>query len=219
MNVNLWRRHLFLFFNFFYFKISIKINFLSSVCSLQEQLRHLYPRLKVLAFGAKPESTLHTYLPSFLSRATSNCPADMKKEVREGLHKQPQSKSIITVFFCTFKTPVTLLCLTAAQQHDRVSVCGCTESGSVEATLHQTFTPVQVSHSVLMLHWMCSFKKQNLIFTVFRQLMILKLTVFCFSFFFLSFQSAVETSTKVLEKSASQGGTPATLTCCWKMVL
>lgn len=142
----------FFFFNFFYFKISIKINFLSSVCSLQEQLRHLYPRLKVLAFGAKPESTLHTYLPSFLSRATSNCPADMKKEVREGLHKQPQSKSIITVFFCTFKTPVTLLCLTAAQQHDRVSVCGCTESGSVEATLHQAFTPVQVSHSVLMLH-------------------------------------------------------------------
>uniref|UniRef100_A0A3P8UTA0 Transmembrane protein 214 n=1 Tax=Cynoglossus semilaevis TaxID=244447 RepID=A0A3P8UTA0_CYNSE len=49
--------------------------------SLQEQLRHLYPRLKVLAFGAKPESTLHTYLPSFLSRATSNCPADMKKEL------------------------------------------------------------------------------------------------------------------------------------------
>ncbi|CAB1339698.1 unnamed protein product, partial [Coregonus sp. 'balchen'] len=34
---------------------------------LQEQLRRLYPRLKVLAFGAKPETTLHTYLPSFLS--------------------------------------------------------------------------------------------------------------------------------------------------------
>ncbi|KAG7453909.1 hypothetical protein JOB18_047160 [Solea senegalensis] len=54
-------------------------NALSS--SLQEQLRHLYPRLKVLAFGAKPESTLHTYLPSFLSRATSHCPDDMKKEL------------------------------------------------------------------------------------------------------------------------------------------
>lgn len=93
----------FFFFNFFYFKISSTINFLSSVCSLQEQLRHLYPRLKVLAFGAKPESTLHTYLPSFLSRATSNCPADMKKEVREGLPKQPQSKSIITVFFVPLK--------------------------------------------------------------------------------------------------------------------
>uniref|UniRef100_A0A8C5I7U8 Transmembrane protein 214 n=1 Tax=Gouania willdenowi TaxID=441366 RepID=A0A8C5I7U8_GOUWI len=48
--------------------------------SLQEQLRRLYPRLKVLAFGAKPENTLHTYLPSFLSRATPNCPDDMKRE-------------------------------------------------------------------------------------------------------------------------------------------
>nr|XP_061806785.1 transmembrane protein 214-A-like [Nerophis lumbriciformis] len=54
-------------------------NALSS--SLQEQLRRLYPRLKALAFGAKPESTLHTYLPSFLSRATPNCPEDMKKEL------------------------------------------------------------------------------------------------------------------------------------------
>lgn len=50
--------------------------------SLQEQLCQLYPRLKVLAFGAKPESTLHTYFPSFLSRATPNCPPEMKKEVR-----------------------------------------------------------------------------------------------------------------------------------------
>ncbi|XP_075893774.1 transmembrane protein 214 [Nelusetta ayraudi] len=54
-------------------------NALSS--SLQEQLRRLYPRLKALAFGAKPESTLHTYLPSFLSRATPNCPDDMKREL------------------------------------------------------------------------------------------------------------------------------------------
>ncbi|KAM6954178.1 transmembrane protein 214 [Aplochiton taeniatus] len=54
-------------------------NALSS--SLQEQLRRLYPRLKALAFGAKPESTLHTYLPSFLSRATPNCPNDMKREL------------------------------------------------------------------------------------------------------------------------------------------
>ncbi|XP_028253849.1 transmembrane protein 214 [Parambassis ranga] len=54
-------------------------NALSS--SLQEQLRRLYPRLKVLAFGAKPENTLHTYLPSFLSRATPHCPDDMKREL------------------------------------------------------------------------------------------------------------------------------------------
>ena len=58
---------------------------LLSYPSLQEQLRRLYPRLKVLAFGAKPESTLHTYLPSFLSRATPHCPDDMKREVRESL--------------------------------------------------------------------------------------------------------------------------------------
>ncbi|GCB65656.1 hypothetical protein scyTo_0000446 [Scyliorhinus torazame] len=49
--------------------------------NLQDQLRHLYPRLKVLAFGAKPDSTLHTYFPSFLSRATPNCPPEMKKEL------------------------------------------------------------------------------------------------------------------------------------------
>ncbi|XP_042659137.1 transmembrane protein 214 [Tyto alba] len=49
--------------------------------SLQEQLRRLYPRLKVLAFGAKPETSLHTYFPSFLSRATPSCPPGMKKEL------------------------------------------------------------------------------------------------------------------------------------------
>uniref|UniRef100_A0AAR2LX13 Transmembrane protein 214 n=1 Tax=Pygocentrus nattereri TaxID=42514 RepID=A0AAR2LX13_PYGNA len=53
--------------------------------SLQEQLRRLYPRLKVLAFGGKPESTLHTYFPSFLSRATPNCPDAMKKELLNSL--------------------------------------------------------------------------------------------------------------------------------------
>lgn len=53
--------------------------------SLQEQLCQLYPRLKVLAFGAKPESTLHTYFPSFLSRATPNCPSEMKKELLSSL--------------------------------------------------------------------------------------------------------------------------------------
>ncbi|XP_073694479.1 transmembrane protein 214-A-like isoform X2 [Garra rufa] len=53
--------------------------------SLQEQLCRLYPRLKVLAFGAKPDSTLHTYFPSFLSRATPNCPDAMKKELLRSL--------------------------------------------------------------------------------------------------------------------------------------
>ncbi|XP_063079711.1 transmembrane protein 214 isoform X2 [Engraulis encrasicolus] len=53
--------------------------------SLQEQLKRLYPRLKVLAFGAKPESSLHTYFPSFLSRATPNCPEPMKRELLSSL--------------------------------------------------------------------------------------------------------------------------------------
>ncbi|XP_044774518.1 transmembrane protein 214 isoform X2 [Neomonachus schauinslandi] len=53
--------------------------------SLQEQLCQLYPRLKVLAFGAKPESSLHTYFPSFLSRATPSCPPEMKKELLSSL--------------------------------------------------------------------------------------------------------------------------------------
>uniref|UniRef100_A0A8C6CWL1 Transmembrane protein 214 n=1 Tax=Moschus moschiferus TaxID=68415 RepID=A0A8C6CWL1_MOSMO len=53
--------------------------------SLQEQLCQLYPRLKVLAFGAKPESTLHTYFPSFLSRATPGCPPEMKRELLRSL--------------------------------------------------------------------------------------------------------------------------------------
>lgn len=53
--------------------------------SLQEQLCQLYPRLKVLAFGAKPETTLHTYFPSFLSRITPSCPANMKKELLSSL--------------------------------------------------------------------------------------------------------------------------------------
>lgn len=53
--------------------------------SLQGQLCRLYPRLKVLAFGAKPESTLHTFFPSFLSRATPNCPDAMKTELVNSL--------------------------------------------------------------------------------------------------------------------------------------
>ncbi|XP_075451422.1 transmembrane protein 214 [Ascaphus truei] len=66
--------------------------------SQQEQLRELYPRLKVLAFGATPETSLHTYFPSFLSRATPSCPADMRKELllslNECLNKDPLSFSV-----------------------------------------------------------------------------------------------------------------------------
>uniref|UniRef100_A0A672IH60 Transmembrane protein 214 n=1 Tax=Salarias fasciatus TaxID=181472 RepID=A0A672IH60_SALFA len=77
-------------------------NALSS--SLQDQLRRLYPRLKVLAFGAKPESTLHTYLPSFLSRATPHCPDEMKREVRRP-HKDifsPQAAEVICTLLRIF---------------------------------------------------------------------------------------------------------------------
>ncbi|NXL16167.1 T214B protein, partial [Setophaga kirtlandii] len=53
--------------------------------SLQEQLRRLYPRLKVLALGARPEAALHSYFPSFLSRATPACPPAMKEELLSSL--------------------------------------------------------------------------------------------------------------------------------------
>ncbi|NXD31700.1 T214B protein, partial [Spelaeornis formosus] len=36
---------------------------------------------EVLAWGARPEAVLHTYFPSFLSRATPACPSAMKKEL------------------------------------------------------------------------------------------------------------------------------------------
>ncbi|XP_053444538.1 transmembrane protein 214 isoform X1 [Nycticebus coucang] len=66
--------------------------------SLQDQLCQLYPRLKVLAFGAKPDSTLHTYFPSFLSRTTRSCPPEMKKELlgslTECLTVNPLSASV-----------------------------------------------------------------------------------------------------------------------------
>ncbi|MEQ2190883.1 hypothetical protein XENOCAPTIV_013814 [Xenoophorus captivus] len=65
--------------------------------SNEEQLRCLYPRLKVLAFGAKPESTLHTYLPSFLSRATPHCPDDMKREMKMRGHGFPWSKLLMVL--------------------------------------------------------------------------------------------------------------------------
>uniref|UniRef100_A0A8C9G8X1 Transmembrane protein 214 n=1 Tax=Pavo cristatus TaxID=9049 RepID=A0A8C9G8X1_PAVCR len=55
--------------------------------SLQEQLRRLYPRLKVLALGARPETTLHTYFPSFLSRATPSCPPAMRKELLTSMNQ------------------------------------------------------------------------------------------------------------------------------------
>ncbi|KAM5165023.1 transmembrane protein 214 [Mantella aurantiaca] len=59
----------------------------SLTASQQDQLRDLYPRLKVLAFGATPENTLHTYFPSFLSRATPNCPPAMRKELQRSLYE------------------------------------------------------------------------------------------------------------------------------------
>ncbi|KPP75261.1 transmembrane protein 214-A-like, partial [Scleropages formosus] len=77
---------------------SYAIAYLERLLILQEQLRRLYPRLKVLAFGAKPECTLHTYFPSFLSRATPHCPDEMKRELlnsmTECLSLDPQSLGV-----------------------------------------------------------------------------------------------------------------------------
>lgn len=81
--------------------------------SLQEQLCRLFPRLKVLAFGAKPESTLHTYFPSFLSRATPSCPAEMKKEVRNLALPQVQLQAASAVDFpCSLQLAPTAICPT-----------------------------------------------------------------------------------------------------------
>lgn len=112
------------------------------VSSLQEQLRRLYPRIKVLSFGAKPESTLHTYLPSFLSRATLHCPDDMKKEVRRRAEPSWRGGGGRWVeVTCLSVSPSA-----AAQQHDGVSVRGRAEPGGVAAALHQTPSSVQVGH-------------------------------------------------------------------------
>ncbi|MBN3303283.1 T214B protein, partial [Amia calva] len=93
--------------------------------SLQEQLRRLYPRLKALAFGAKPESTLHTYFPSFLSRATPNCPADMKKELltslTECLSLDPQSLSVWRQLYTKHLSQSSLLLNNLLQSWNRLS--------------------------------------------------------------------------------------------------
>lgn len=114
------------------------------VCSLQEQLRRLYPRIKVLSFGAKPENTLHTYLPSFLSRATPHCPDDMKKEVRRAaLWLNPQWNWLGGRNRGLLFSPLSAV----AQQHDGVFVRRRAEPGSVAPALHQTLGSVQVSHT------------------------------------------------------------------------
>ncbi|XP_064364213.1 transmembrane protein 214 isoform X2 [Dromaius novaehollandiae] len=76
------------------------VAYLDRLLILQEQLRQLYPRLKVLAFGAKPEATLHTYFPSFLSRATPSCPPDMKKEL---LNSMSQCLSVDALSFSVWR--------------------------------------------------------------------------------------------------------------------
>lgn len=54
-------------------------------------------------------------------------------------------RDVVLSCFCYVESHSFSPCISAAaQQYDGVSVCGCPESGSVEAALHQTLTPVQV---------------------------------------------------------------------------
>ncbi|XP_044144809.1 transmembrane protein 214 isoform X2 [Bufo gargarizans] len=93
--------------------------------SQQEHLRDLFPRLKVLAFGATPESTLHTYFPSFLSRATPNCPPVMKKELLHSLYQclnlDPLSFSVWRQLYTKHLTQSSLLLQDLVKSWDKTS--------------------------------------------------------------------------------------------------
>ncbi|XP_072000014.1 transmembrane protein 214 isoform X2 [Engystomops pustulosus] len=111
--------------------------------SQQEQLRDLYPRLKVLAFGATPESSLHTYFPSFLSRATPNCPPIMKKELLHSLYEclnlDPLSFSVWRQLYTKHLTQSSLLL-----QH-LVKSWGTT-SKAMRKSLHETVQSFRVTN-------------------------------------------------------------------------
>ncbi|KAM8953471.1 transmembrane protein 214 isoform 2-T2 [Pelodytes ibericus] len=120
--------------------------------SQQTQLRDLYPRLKVLAFGATPENTLHTYFPSFLSRATPNCPTDMKKELMlslsECLKVDPLSFNVWRQLYTKHLSQSSLLL-----QH--LLETWTTTSKSMQKSLKETVQSFQVTNKE------CSAKGQN----------------------------------------------------------
>ncbi len=55
---------------------------ISLSAQLQKQLMRHYSKLKSMAFGSHPETSLRHFFPSLLARATTNCPEPMKTEVR-----------------------------------------------------------------------------------------------------------------------------------------
>ncbi|XP_074847657.1 transmembrane protein 214 isoform X2 [Carettochelys insculpta] len=121
--------------------------------SLQEQLRQLYPRVKVLAFGARPETVLHTYFPSFLSRATPNCPADMRKELlnclSECLRLDPLSFSVWRQLYTKHLSQSGLLLSHLLETWD-----GCTKK--VRKSLQETVHSFQVTNEELTVKGPCS---------------------------------------------------------------
>ncbi|XP_003228226.3 transmembrane protein 214 [Anolis carolinensis] len=116
--------------------------------SLQEQLRQLYPRLKVLAFGAKPETTLHTYFPSFLSRTLPGCSADMRKELlnclTECLSLDPLSFSVWKQLYVKHLSQSSLLL------NHYLETWGQT-SKKVRKSLHETVRSFKVTNDELAL--------------------------------------------------------------------
>ncbi|XP_043918800.1 transmembrane protein 214 [Protopterus annectens] len=119
----------------------------SLTASLQDQLRHLYPRLKVLAYGAKPESTLHSYFPSFLSRATPSCPADMKKELLRSLNEcltmDPLSFSVWRQLYTKHLSQSSLLLNHLSESFDGTSK-------KMRASLQETIHSFRVTNEELL---------------------------------------------------------------------
>ncbi|XP_071807415.1 transmembrane protein 214-A-like [Asterias amurensis] len=54
---------------------------ISLSAQLQKQLMRHYSKLKSMAFGSHPETSLRHFFPSLLARATTNCPEPMKTEL------------------------------------------------------------------------------------------------------------------------------------------
>lgn len=53
--------------------------------NLQKTLLKLYPKLKVIAYGPDPSTSLHKFFPSYLTRLTKDCPQNYKNELLKGL--------------------------------------------------------------------------------------------------------------------------------------
>ncbi|OWK51195.1 Transmembrane protein 214 [Lonchura striata] len=114
--------------------------------SLQEQLRRLYPRLKVLALGARPEAALHTYFPSFLSRATPACPPAMKEEL---LTSMSQCLSLDPLSFSVWRQLYTKHLAQSSLLLNHLLECWESSSKKVHQSLQETVRSFKVTNEEL----------------------------------------------------------------------